>query len=156
MEHRADALRTIAARLILPPVRHITREPGVQAVYRVTIDYFDPSIPDSVATLIQRSNPAEMVLNIVYEGALSQKPLVHHLQTDRFQALTIALQTLHFDTLSDQPNIPFYSTDIWLIERAAGSFVKSLITAPSLAQPPHRDLVEAIRTHLPEAVRQIR
>jgi hypothetical protein len=43
--------------------------------------------------------------------------------------------------------------DVWLVERAAGSYFHDVVLSPGTATGHHRELVIAIKTHLPEAIR---
>lgn len=153
-EQQAALLRGIAEWLGLPPVKTIIREPGVRGVYRVTVYYHDRRARDVCATLRDvRSEPPQ--LTISYRGAFDHRPIRYPFSKDRHLALARALQNLRFDHLPDQPDMPLYGLDFWMIERAAGSFVHSVIVAPQTAQGAHADLVGLIKTHLPEALRVV-
>jgi hypothetical protein len=153
-EQHAYTLRAIAEYLRLEPLKRIARQPGVRSVYRVTIYHHDRRALDSVATLCrERENQATLSLN--YEGVFHLKPLIHNIPPERYEAFTLALQKLHFDHLADQPGMPLYGLDFWMIERAAGTFVKSIIVAPQTANGVYAELVAIIKTHLPEALREI-
>ncbi|HLV35951.1 MAG TPA: hypothetical protein VKY59_12585 [Spirillospora sp.] len=153
-EQQAALLRAIAERLGLPPVKLLVKEPGVLGVYRVTVYYHDRRARDSCATLVddRRQEPR---LSTCYRGAFGQRPITYTLTEDRYEAFVRALQKLRFDHLRDQPGMPLYGLDFWMIERAAGSFVRSVIVAPQTAQGAHAQLVGIIREHLPEALRAI-
>jgi hypothetical protein len=73
----------------------------------------------------------------------------------RYEAFINTLDTLRFDRLPDQPGIPSYGADLWLLERAAGSFSTSLMLAPERASGVYASLVALIRARLPEAIREI-
>jgi len=153
-EQQAYTLRAIAEYMGLDPLKRIVRQPGVRAVYRVTIYHHDRRALDSVATL-RRDTLNEAVLSLVYEGMFHSKPLIHIIPAERYEVFTLALQKLHFDHIADQPGIPLYGLDFWMIERAAGTFVKSVIVAPQTANGIHAELVATLKTHLPEALREI-
>jgi hypothetical protein len=76
--------------------------------------------------------------------------------TRRAQSFVRTLQKTGFDRLPDQPDAPYFGVDLWLVERAAGNFVKSVIIAPSKVRPPYTAVVNAIDGYLPEALREIR
>jgi hypothetical protein len=153
-EQQAALLRAIPDRLGLPPVRTLARAPDVRAVYRVTVYYHDRRALDSCATLIERRH-SEPEMAIAFRGAFRQKPILHRIDADRCAAFVLALRHLRFDHLPDQPRMPLYGLDFWMIERAAGSFIHSVILAPQIAEGVHAELAHIIRTHLPEALRAI-
>jgi hypothetical protein len=153
-EQIAHTLRAIADRLKLETLRQIALQPGVRAVYRLTVYHHDRRALDSVATV--RRLPGEAVLlTPVHEGMFFTKAPTYTLPVRRYEAFTAALQTLRFDHLSDQPGLPLHGLDFWMLERAAVSFVHGVIVAPETASGVHRTLVSAIQAHLPEALREI-
>jgi hypothetical protein len=154
MDYQAYLLRVIADELGLKPAEEIARQPGMRAVYRLTIRYHDSRSYDSVAT-VSRYVTNSPQLEITYRGLFDHKPLVLAIEQARFDAFTGALLKLRFDHLPDQPNIPTYGVDLWMIERAAGGFSRSVILAPKLAQGVYNDLIAAVRKHLPEAVKEL-
>lgn len=154
MEHHAHALREIAESVGLEPVQQIARQPGIKGVYRVTVRFVEGQARNSAATLC-RFVVGDTVLAVVYQGMFHHKPLTHPIPSPRYEAFETALQQVGFDRMSDQPNVPFYGADLWLVERAAGSFLKSVICAPRTALNPHVAVVQAVQYYLPEAVRQV-
>lgn len=154
MEYQAFLLRSIGDQMKLTPLQKVALLPGISAVYRLTVRYHDRRAHDSVATLRRfgRERPA---LEIVYRGLFEHRPLNLPVDPACYEAFMVALQKLRFDHLKDQPNLPTYGTDLWLLERAAGSFAKSLILAPQLATEVHAALVAAVQTHLPEMLREV-
>lgn len=83
-------------------------------------------------------------------------PLIRHsISLGRLTALLLAWQQAGFDRLSDQPELPLHGLDLWLLERAAGTFVHSVIVAPQTATGQHAALVAAVREYLPEALREV-
>lgn len=152
-EQHAHTLRAIADRLQLPSVRQMAQQPGVRAVYRLTVYHHDRRALDSVATL--RRVGEEAHLTIVHERMFFIKPITHIIPLKRYESFTTGLQKLRFDHLGDQPDIPLYSLDLWMLERAAGSFVHGVIVAPAAASGAHAALIDIIQTHLPEALREI-
>ena len=153
-EQHAFTLRSIADRMGLEPVKRMVRQPGMRAVYRLIIFHHDRRAADSVATLYH-TGPDKITLSLAYERAFHHQPLIHSIPFTRYEALTLALQNLHFDHLPDQRGMPFFGVDLWMIERAAGTFIKSVIIAPQTAGGSYAGLVTAIHTHLPEALREI-
>lgn len=153
-ERHAANLRWLAERLGHAPLKELTRQPTISALYRVTISYHDHRALDAVATLrYQRGLPPELAIS--YEGAFEHRPLKHTIPPERYHDWTLALQRLRFDRLPDQTELPLYGLDIWMLERAAGGFVHSVILSPQTADGPYAAIVAAVRTHLPEILREM-
>ena len=153
---QAPLLRSVADQLGLPPVSEVARIPGVREVYRFTVHYYDGRACNSVATL-GVSPTGGIQLENVYQRALLNKPLSYSIEAERYQEFVRAVMGLHFDKLPDQPNLPTYNlTDLWMIERAAGTFLHSVILAPEQARDEFSMLVNAVRHGLPEALRVVK
>jgi hypothetical protein len=149
-------LRALAERLQQKPVAQVARMPGVGAVYRVTAHYFDRRAHDSVATLCKLAI-GSFPLEMAYDHALNDRIITRTVPRERFEALNRSILTLGFDQLGDMPDLPMFdAVDLWLIERAAGTFVHSVLLAPAQAADRHALLTDAVRTHVPEMVREIR
>jgi hypothetical protein len=155
MELLASQLRAIADQMGLPSTKQIAQTPGVNAVYRLTVRYHDRRAADSVATL-QRMGKNEPKLEICYRELFNHKPMTNALNTERYDAFAAVLQQVHFDNLGDQQNIPPHGVDLWLLERGAGTFNKSVILAPELTGSVYARLVYLIGSTLPEAVREVK
>jgi hypothetical protein len=155
MEYKASALFAVADQLGLPILKHRARGAGVKALYRVTVRYDNRRAADSVATLTAMTVGDAPVLEVIYRGLFEQKPLTFPVEPRRYEAFISTLDTLHFDRLPDQPGIPSYGADLWLLERAAGSFSRSVVLAPDRATGVYASLVALIRARLPEAVRAV-
>lgn len=153
-EQHAFTLRAIGERLRLEPVKKIITAPGLCAVYRVTIYYHDRRALDSVATVCEPLG-GDPELTIYYRGAFGEQPIKHMIPRSRYEGFTGSLQQLRFDHLKDQPGMPQHGLDFWMVERAAANFVHSVIVAPETAEEVHAELVNAIKTYLPEAVRYV-
>ena len=94
---------------------------------------------------------------MAYQRALNRKPLSHRIEEQRYTEFITAVKGINFDHLPDQPDLPAYnSTDLWLVERAAGTYSHSVILAPELARDAHNRLANAIKHGLPEALRQVK
>lgn len=155
LRSHAPMLREIADKLKLESVGKLAQRPGVNVILRVAVRYFDGRARDSVSTLY-RMTLERCFLETVYLNAFENKPLVHQILLSRYDALVEALATVKFDQLHDQADIPDYpSVDLWLVERAAGTFQHGVLLAPMLATDAHNQLVNAIKNGLPEAVRQV-
>lgn len=154
-QHHASVLRAVAERLRLEPVAQIARQPGIQAVYRITLLYAGLRALPAVATV--RQSPLDGArLWLQFEGALTKHPLTYRLPPVRWDAFTRALQAAGFDRLRDQPDLPAVDVaDVWLVERAAGAFAHNILLAPASAQAGYADIVAAVRGYLPEALREI-
>jgi hypothetical protein len=154
MENQAAILRAIAQHSGQPSLREIAANAGIQAVYRVSIHYHDRRARDSVATLtFSRIDGAQLM--VVFLGALGHKPLTHPLAPSRYDAFVRGLQMMHFDNMTDQPDIPLHSADLWMVERAAGGYGKSVILSPEVARGNHALLVDTIKQYLPAALRVV-
>jgi hypothetical protein len=153
-ERQAAQLRTLAERLGLPPLRQLIKTPGLSAVLRLTVYYDARDSLDSVGTL-RHSRAEGTQLTMAYWGAFHNQPLRYPIAEERYEALTQALSRIRFDHLPDQPTLPPYGVDLWMLERAAGSFIHGVILAPASAQADHAMLVSLVREHLPEALRLI-
>jgi hypothetical protein len=155
--YHVPLLRAISDEIGLLPIPVIAQQPGVSDACRITVHYYDRRACDSVATAVKRMADAA-ALEIVFRRALEHKPLAYPLDEGRFRALLAALKAGGFDKLADQPGLPAYdSTDVWMVERAAGGFYKSVVVAPEIAgSPPHQAVIDAVRVHLPEALRMVR
>jgi hypothetical protein len=155
MELLASQLRAIADQMGQPTTTQIAKTPGVSAVYRLTVRYHDRRASDSVATL-RRIGKNDALLEIVYRGLFNHKPVTATLDNERYSAFVDALQKVHFDSLSDQQNIPPHGVDLWLLERGAGTFNKTVIIAPELTGSVYARLVYLVGSTLPEAVREVK
>lgn len=157
LKRRADPLRFIALRLNLPEMVALVRTPGVSEAYRVTIQYHDARHPDQVATLIFRQGAGGSADLSVHYRRASGDPLVllPNLPIGRCREFAAALRALNFDTLDDMADTPWFGADLWLIERASGSFQHDLVLAPERATGTHAAIAAVIRELLREAVRAI-
>lgn len=150
----ADGLRLIAGRLDLPPLPAVARQPGVNAAYRLTIQYQANDLADQVATLTHHQG-GEVLLSVVYRRFSQHPTLEYVLDEDRFRDFDLAMRRLRFDRQDDQINIPLIGVDFWLIERASGSYAHDLVLAPNYADGVHAWLVDVFRERLPEALRSL-
>ena len=154
MERYTYLLREIAERIGLGSVKQIAAQPGIRTVYRITLYYPDRRASDTVATLIQLSL-TDVVLQVVYLGYFDNNPLIRQLTTHDYEALASVFSKLSFDRLLDQSDMPSYGADLCLVERAAGGFVKGVLFAPQHASGVYINLLETLRSYLPEALREV-
>lgn len=150
-----SALREVNDALGQESLPRLLRQPGMRTALRVTVVYHDFRASASVATLTEHRTQLPR-LSIVYRHALSGKPLIYDIPGVRHQTLMRALHTYGFDRLMDQPNMAVSGDDWWLIERAEGNFHHGLVVAPARAEGVYAQIVEAVRTHLPESLREVR
>ena len=154
LNRRADALRMVAERVKVDLLRQEIAKPGVNEALRVTVTYHDGRLPDIVATL-RRGHGSQCMLVVVYDKPA--KPLRYEftIPLERYQAFLAALRVSQFDTLDDEPDMPYSGIDLWMIERGSGSFFHDVVLSPASAKGHHRELVLAVRQHLPEAIREL-
>src|SRR5438552_2968020 len=134
MQRRAAPLRFIAVRLAVAELEDAVRQPGVAEAFRITGQYHDGRHPDQIATLTKMQATGPIKLSVHYRRANDQ-PLVldYAITPERFSTLNGALRKLGFDKLDDPPEFPWYGADLWLVERAAGTFHHDIIIAPDSA-----------------------
>lgn len=152
--HRADYLRLIAERLALPGIKTVAQSPGMSEAYRISIQYHDARHPDQVATLT-RTQFGRVMLTVAYKRVHHTPSFEFEMTLQEYQAFDIAMRRAGFDRRDDQADLPFIGADLWLIERASGSFVHNLVLSPTLADGVYGWMVEAVKTHLPLAIRAI-
>jgi hypothetical protein len=148
----SSTLRTIGEQVGAKAMQQLAHEPGVKALYRLTIRYHDRRAADSVATLRWTN---EATLGVVYRGLFAHKPVITVIERARYEAFAQELNRLGFDRLNDQPNIPSHGVDLWLLERASGSFYNSVVLAPELTGNVYARLVFEMQRLLPEMTRPI-
>ncbi len=151
---RTDSLRLIAERLKVDEMRQEIRKPGVNEALRITVQYHDGRLPNSVATL-RRGHGGVCKLHSVYDAPNKNLSYELNIPLERYQKLLSALRLSKFDEMDDEPNLPFYGVDVWLVERGSGSFHHDVVLSPQSARGHYRELVVAIHTHLAESIREI-
>jgi hypothetical protein len=158
MSYSVHQLYTVAESMGVRPLNDVARQPDMRALFRLTIKRRDMRLRDSVATLCHARLGGTM-LEVVYWGLFKHKPLTYTIANERYEALAAALQNVRFDKLPDQPGLPQFGVDLWLLERAAGSFVKGIILTPDQldlpTDAPYAALVRAVQTYISEAVREL-
>ena len=151
---RADPIRLVALRLRQDELRNVTQQPGVNEAFRVTIQYHDARHPNQVATLT-RGHGGSAALHVIYDKPNKSVHFDYSVPFDRYRALLTTLRQVRFDTLDDQPDVPYVGVDLWLVERASGSFYHDVVLAPERARGPYHELIVAIDAQLKEALRAI-
>lgn len=156
MKYHAAALRTVVDRTQAPNLKTLAQQPGVRVVHRLVVYYADGLARHIVATLISRTGSDDALLEVVHEGFFDNKARSHRISADHHAAFCAVLTRLNFDQLSDQPDTELERQTLWLLERASGSFYKSLLLSPHYIEPPYSGIVNAVDAYLPEAIREIR
>ncbi len=151
---RADPIRLIALQLNQNELRTITRQPGMNEAVRVTIQYHDARHPNQVATVTRGPGHA-CALKVLYDHPGKGVHFSYPVDYERYQALIASLRRSRFDQLDDQPDVPFFGVDLWLVERASGSFYHDIVLSPESARGFYREVILALREHLKEALREI-
>jgi hypothetical protein len=146
-------MRLIAVRVGLPELKHITAQPTIHEAVRVSIHYHDSRAPDSVATL-ELGHGDACRLHLVYDKSPRPARFELSLPRQRYYNLLVALRRARFDFLDDDEALPYIGVDLWLVERAAGSFYHDVVLSPANARGHHREVMLALRHHLAEVVRQ--
>jgi hypothetical protein len=155
MRPQSAPLRFIAARLRLPDLSQVVRQPGVGEAWRITVQYHDARHPDQVATLT-KAHSANITLTVAYRRADNLPlALTYQIAAERVQGMASALRRLQFDQLDDPPDIPWFGADLWLVERAAGSFHHDVIIPPEQATGTYAEIVRLIREAFREAIRPV-
>lgn len=150
---QADILRTIATRLDLPDFRRMTQQPTINEAVRVSIYHYTGQAPDSIATLVYGHHQTDCNLQVCYDRPTRRADLSYQVPIARYSGLLAAFRKANFDHLDDEPDLPFYGVDLWLIERAAGSFHHDVVLCPESASGKYRELIRALQDHLPESIR---
>ena len=153
MVYHDAAIRSLIERVGVANVRDLCQQPGMQAVYRITVYAVSGRIRHSIATLLVSAQRHK--LEVVYDGLFEHQPLQYSINIAEYDAFVTTLRKARFDVLHDQANLLLSSDSIWQIERAAGSLHHQVILAPSKPEKPYSLLVNAIDAYLPQAIREI-
>lgn len=151
---RADPIRLIALRLRQDELRNVVQKPGFNEAFRITIQYDKADHSNQVATLT-RGHGAACTLKVIYDKPGKDVYFDYAIEQERYKNLIAALRRIKFDTMDDQPDVPFFGVDMWLVERASGSFYHDVVLSPESARGFYRELILAMREHLKEALRAI-
>jgi hypothetical protein len=157
LSRHAAPLRQDALRLGQGDMREENAKPGVNESLRVSIHYSDGRLPSSVATL-RRGHGDSCQLRVAYDRFdQNSQAFIYEftIPLERYQKLLAMLRLNKFDELDDEPDLPFFGVDFWLVERASGRFYHDVVLEPTRARGHHREILMGLRTHLPEAVREL-
>ncbi len=151
-DRQTAPLRQIATLVNEPTLRKVMATPGVHESVRVSVRYHDARSPDSVATLTRGTRTALRVVYTRFDDA--GQPFAYDFRppAESFGHVMAALRLNKFDHLDDDPDAPRYGADLWLLERAAGTFFHDVLLSPSSARGHHREIVVALRAHMPQAL----
>jgi hypothetical protein len=156
MRPQSAPLRLIALRLNVPELVTVAHQPQVTEAIRFTVQYHDARHPDQVATLVRERADEGARLSVAYRRATGRAlALDFRIDRARFEAFRAALKRIGFDRLEDFADIPWYGADLWLVERAAGSFHHDVIIPPGTGTGIHADIISLTRQYIREAVRAI-
>ena len=155
MRDYTTAINTLTERLGLSPLKQLVRSPGVTGLYRLTCYYSAGQARHSAATLYCPTHTLLHRLEVVYEGFNQHKPLTHDIPQGRVEALLKLFGQVRFDTLTDQVDVAIAMPIIWQLERAAGPFHKVVLFTTETTHPAHAQIVTALHSHLPEALRRV-
>ncbi len=147
-------LYAVANNLNVPNIKTVAQAVGVVDVLRITAYYPKRDTRHSIATLVQRHQD-KRDLEIVYENFNKQQAVKLTVQRDVFDAIQNALLQNKFDKLEDQTNISHYDHSLWLVQRASGTYLHSVIMSPDVPHLPYSAIVNAIDNYLPEAIREV-
>jgi hypothetical protein len=147
-----DLVKQIAERLELPELKQVVKEPTVSEAFRISIFYHQSRAPHSIATL-RRGHGNVCQLQLIYDK--SPRPAIVNFQIplERYKQFLIGLRRAKFENLDDAENVSPLEGDVWLVERAVGSFYHNILLSPR-SSGHHREVVLAVRESLPEAIRE--
>lgn len=154
MDRAAHIFRETAERIGVPMVQDIIKQPGVKAVYRITLHHYDFRAADSVAT-VKSPTQGDVTLDVRYLGRFNHQPLTRRLSREDYERLNAVFRDIKFDKMIDQQDVSPYGVDLCMVERGAGSFVKSVIFAPQKVEGAYTSLFNAIHAYLPEVLREV-
>jgi hypothetical protein len=153
MELTATFLRGIALRLGQPAIAQIVADPGIREAVRVTVQHSRSAYAAIVATLIAPRG-GDVRAQFVYQGHFGHQPLTRTINAYAFETFDAQIRATGFDRLHDEADISLTS-DLWMIERGAARFNKSVILSPTTAHQPYAALVAQVRAFLPEVDRRL-
>ena len=143
----------LPARLGLADLSTVARGSGVISVLQVTVYQGRQRRRHSVARVVE-SQLGGMELTVAYEG-VDLSALRMPLEAAQLQQLHAALDSARFGKLGDQPDLILDDAPLWLVQRAAGTHLHSVILAPNRPVLPWSRIVNAIDACLPAAVREL-
>lgn len=155
MRHHTTALYGVRERTRVTPIRELAKQPGIRAIYRLTMYYADGRSHNAVATLTYRAHETQHRLDVVYEGLFNHAPIEHSVPHSAYEGIRNALSKAKFDNLPDQEKPYAETRTLWMLERATGAFYKSVVLSPHHHDMPYTLITNALDHYLPEALREI-
>jgi len=152
MVYHDTAIFALMDRMNVRHIKELGKQPGVQAIHRITAYYIDGRAQHSVATLYCANHAASHRLEVVYDGFLDHHPLIRSIAAENYDAFTTALHKARFDDLSDQSA---FTKTVWSIERSSGTFYRRVVLSPHSSDKPYCQITNAVDFYIPEAVREI-
>lgn len=144
----------LARSLGLPDLEQVAAQAGVTSVIQVSAYYGGRPVRHTVARVIEhQSGEVEMLL--AYEGVRLDKPIRLAVESERLERLQAVLLEARFGKLGDQADLSYDERSLWLIQRAAGTYVHGILVAPDRPELPYSTIVNAIDAFLPEAIREV-
>jgi hypothetical protein len=154
MSYQPEFIYSLSTRFNLTPLKTLAVQTTLRALLRITTYYADGRAWHSAATLIDERGKMPR-LEVTYEGLEIDKPLDYPVSAAAWLAVQQAITQAGFDNLRDQEGLPKNLMTLWRIERAAGTFYHGLVLSPHKSMAPYSRLVNAIDSHLPDAVREM-
>jgi len=144
----------LASQLGLPDLQRAASAAGVMSVLQVSAYYAERRVRHSVARVTEFQT-GEIEMRVVFQGVSLAEPLRLTVARERIERLDEALLRVRFDKLGDQPGLSYAERSLWLIQRAAGTYLHGVMVAPDRPEAPYSTLVNAIDAYLPAAIREI-
>ncbi len=143
----------LPGRLGLRDLSAAARGSGVVSVLQVAVYHGQRQLRHSVARIVE-NQLGEIELLVAYEG-VDLAPLRMSMERDRLEPLHKALDAVRFSRLRDQPGLSSADAPLWLVQRATGTHLHSIILAPNKPALPYSRIVNAIDACLPSALREL-
>lgn len=140
----------LPSRLGLIELEAAARESGVITVLQVVVYQGRRQFRHSVARVVE-THLGAIELVVAYEG-VDLSPLRMSLDRDQIEPLHKALDAARFSWLGDQQSLSSDDAPLWLVQRATGSHLHSVILAPDKPELPYSRIVNAIDACLPAAL----
>lgn len=154
MSISSSSLSAIAKRMQLTPLNKLSAQAGIHHVYRITIYYQNKRAHNSVATVLH-AYKTQYTCETCYENVLNNHPISHEIHPKAYERFTQGLYSIQFDKLTDQANLPLHYKTLWMIERAAGSFYKSILFTPDRLEKPYTTIINILDSYIPESIREV-
>ncbi len=155
MEGFASYLMDIAERAGMASVKQIAKRPGVQSVYRATAHPASREFADVVVTTAV-SLVDDLIAEAVYVGCFGNRPIIRKIDQNFYREFAIALTALGFDHLNDDPSTTSFGANLIMLERASGTYYRSVVLRRSTQVEPYSRIVNALRAFLPETLREMK